>query len=138
VSQSASVPTTKRVCTWQHFTLKHCHMKKTGDHSIKRETFISVYISRESQTTRKVYWLCASACVCLSLAALPHHCTDPDVSWWNDMGCPLIVPYSADLQSAHGFCCYDKIALNVWWSRPCVSVCLSLPHAYRLVTNPVT
>ena len=25
-------------------------------------------------------------CVCLSLAAFPHYCTDPDVSWGNGRG----------------------------------------------------
>ena len=25
--------------------------------------------------------LCVCLCVCLSLAAFPHYCTDPDVSW---------------------------------------------------------
>ena len=44
------------------------------------------YISRESQpTTRNVYWLHACLrvclCTCLSLAACPHYCTDPDVTW---------------------------------------------------------
>jgi len=49
--------------------------------------------------------------VCLSLAAFPHCCTDPDVSW-GMVGCPLIVHYWADLQSVHGFRRYDKIAPN--------------------------
>ena len=52
-------------------------------------------------------------CVCLSLDAFPHYCTDPDVSWGNGMiGCPLVVHYWADLQSVHGFRWYDNIALN--------------------------
>jgi len=50
-------------------------------------------------------------CVCLSLAAFPHYWTDPDVSW-GMVGCPLVVHYWADLQSVHGFCCYDNIAPN--------------------------
>jgi len=28
------------------------------------------------------------------------------------MGCPLVVHYWADLQSVHGFRCYDNIAPN--------------------------
>jgi len=48
-------------------------------------------------------------CVWLSLAAFPYYCTDPDVTWGNGTGCPLIVQYWADLQSVHGFCCYDNV-----------------------------
>jgi len=48
--------------------------------------------------------------VCLSLAACPHYFTDPDVSWGNGRGCPLVVHYWADLQSVDGFRCYDNIA----------------------------
>ena len=49
-------------------------------------------------------------CVCLSV---PRHipslgyCTDPDVSWGNGTGCP-VVHYWADLQSVHGFLGYDN------------------------------
>ena len=49
-------------------------------------------------------------CVCLSVAAFPHYCADPDVTWGNGRGCPLVVHYRADLQSVHGFHCYDNIA----------------------------
>jgi len=38
---------------------------------------------------------------------------DPDVTWGNGRGCPLVVHYWADLQSVHGFRCYDNIAPNV-------------------------
>jgi len=27
--------------------------------------------------------VCMHVCVCLSLAAFPHYCTDPDVTWRN-------------------------------------------------------
>jgi len=50
-------------------------------------------------------------CVCLSLAAFPHYCTDPDVRWGNGriLGwCPLAVHYWADSQSVHWFRCYDN------------------------------
>ena len=47
-------------------------------------------------------------CVCLSLAAFPLYCMDPDVTWGNGRGCPLVVHYWADLQSVHGFCSYDN------------------------------
>jgi len=44
--------------------------------------------------------------VCLSAAACPHYCTDPDVTWGSSRGCPLVVHYWADLQSVHGLRCY--------------------------------
>jgi len=56
--------------------------------------------------------VCLSVCVCLSLAAFPHYCTDPDVPWGNGRGCPVVVHYWADLHSVRGFRCYDNIALN--------------------------
>jgi len=65
-------------------------------------------------------------CVCLSLAAFPHYCMDLDVSWGNGRGCALVVHYWADLQSLHGFRCYDNIAPNAkcqrvlyaWFNEP--------------------
>jgi len=51
--------------------------------------------------------------VLLSFAAFPHYCTDPDVTWRNDRGCPLVVHYWADLQSADGFRCYDN-TIRLW------------------------
>ena len=55
--------------------------------------------------------------VCLSLAVLPHYGTDPDVTWGNGRGCPLVVHYLADLQWVHGFRCYDNLALNAKCQR---------------------
>jgi len=46
--------------------------------------------------------------VCTSLTAFPHYCTDPDVTWRSGRGCSVVVHYCADLQSVHGFRCYDK------------------------------
>jgi len=57
-----------------------------------------------------VYWSCASVCVCVSVATCPHYCTDLDVTWGSDRGCHLVVHYWVDLQSVHGFRCYDNIA----------------------------
>ena len=56
-------------------------------------------------------WSRASVClcVCLSAAACPHYCTDPDVTWGSGRGCPLVVHYWADLQSVHGMRCYGNI-----------------------------
>jgi len=49
----------------------------------------------------------ARLCVCLSLVAFPHYCTDPDVTWGNGRGA-VVVYYWANLQSVHRFRCYDK------------------------------
>ena len=50
--------------------------------------------SREAKPRQNVYWRRPSVClcVCLSLAAFPHYCTDPGVSWGNGRrcGCPLL------------------------------------------------
>jgi len=56
-------------------------------------------------------------CVSLSLTAFPCYCTDPDVTWGNCRGCPLVVHYWVDLQWVHGFCCYDNIAPNAKCQR---------------------
>ena len=70
-------------------------------------------------TTRNVYLSRASVClcVCLSLAAFPDYCTDPDVTWKNGSGCRLVVQYWAALQSVHGFRCHDNIAPNAKCQR---------------------
>jgi len=60
--------------------------------------------------------------VCLSLAAFPHYCTDPDVTWGNGRGCPVVVHYLADLQSVHAFRCSDNIAPNAKCQRVLVRV----------------
>ena len=56
--------------------------------------------------------MCICLSVCLSLVAFPHYCTDPDVTWRNGSGCPLVVHYCVDLQSMHEFHCHDNIAPN--------------------------
>jgi len=56
--------------------------------------------------------LCVCVPVCLFLAAFPHYFTDPDVTWGSGRGCRLVEHYCADLQSVHGFRCYDNIAPN--------------------------
>jgi len=62
----------------------------------------------------RMYWSRVSVClcVCLSLAAFPHYCMDPDVTRGNGRGCPVVVHYWADLHSVRGFRCHDNIALN--------------------------
>ena len=56
--------------------------------------------------------LCLCLCVCLSYAAFPHYCMNPEVTWGEWYGCPLVVHYWADLQSVHGFRRYDNTAPN--------------------------
>jgi len=72
------------------------------------------YITHEAYPRRNVYWSQPTVClfVCLSLSAFPHYCMDPDVSWGNGRGCHLVVQYWADLESLHGFRCYDNIVPN--------------------------
>jgi len=49
-----------------------------------------LYFARVVLDTRTVYSSRASVClfVCLSIAAWPHYCTDPDVTWGNGRGGP--------------------------------------------------
>jgi len=81
---------------------------------------------RMSRTGYKMYIgharLCM--CVCLSLATFLHYCTDLDITWGNGMGCPLVVHYWADLQSVHGFRCYDNIARMQNVSECLYSLCV--------------
>jgi len=56
--------------------------------------------------------VCVSVCP-WQLAACPHYCTDPDVTWGNGRKCRLVVHCWADLQSVHGLRCYD----NIWRTR---------------------
>jgi len=59
---------------------------------------------------QNVLWSAASVClsVCLSAAACPHYCTDPDVTWGSGRRCPLVVHNWADLQTVHGLHCYGN------------------------------
>jgi len=56
----------------------------------------------------------ARLCICLCVCPRPHaHATawTLDATWENGGGalCPLVMHYWADLQSVHGFRCYDSI-----------------------------
>ena len=96
------------------------------------------YITREARrgeaecilVTRVCVSVCVCVClsVCMSVAVFPHYCMDPDVTWRNGSGCPLFVHYWADLQSVHGFRCYD----NVDRTRS-VSECLYSLYAWLLL-----
>jgi len=67
---------------------------------------------------------CLSVSVCLSvcrgIATLLH---GPDVTWGNGRGCPILEYYWADLQSVHGFRCYDNIHV-------CKLMAVYTPNAY--------
>ena len=75
------------------------------------------YISAESYRRREMYCshaslcvsLCACVAVCVPAAACLHYYTEPDVTWGNGRGCPLVVHHWADLKSVHGLCCYGNI-----------------------------
>jgi len=71
-------------------------------------TVLALITFRVSRRPREMYCVHARLCVCLSLAACPHYCTDPDVTWRSGRGCPLVVHYWANLQSVHGLRCYGN------------------------------
>jgi len=57
--------------------------------------------------------LCVCVSVSLTLAAFPHYCMDPYVTWRNCRGCTLVVHCWAVVQSVHGFRSYDNITHSV-------------------------
>ena len=77
------------------------------DHSFQQFLAAYLHFLRGILATAICVSVCAS--VCLSLAVFPHYCMDPDVTWGSGRGCPVVVHYWADLQSVHGFRCYDNI-----------------------------
>ena len=68
-------------------------------------TFAIDYISSEAKCI-VVTTICVSVCP----SPHSHYCTDPNVTYGNGRGCPLVVHYLADLQAVHGFHCCDNIA----------------------------
>ena len=91
----------------------------------------NIYISREAWPRRNVYWWRPSKClcVCLSVAAFPHYCTDPDVSCGHGtVRGAIVAHYWADLHSVHEFRCYDNIVPDAKCQRvlvlPLCLVCL--------------
>jgi len=82
--------------------------------------------------------MCVCVCVCLSLAAFPYYCTDPDVSWGNGRGCPLVVHCLADLQSVHEFRRYDNIARTRNVSNCLYSVYAWFPSGAHISTRVST
>ena len=73
--------------------------------------------------------------VCVSLAAFPHYCMDPDVNWGNGR-CTIVVCYWVDLQLVHGFRCCDNIAPIAKCQRVLVlALCLVIVNCGTDVTN---
>jgi len=70
--------------------------------------------------------VCVSLCVCLSAPRrIPILLHGSRCNFENGSGCPLVVHYWADLQSVHGFRCYDNIAPNAKCQRILVlTLCL--------------
>ena len=48
--------------------------------------FCYIITFRVRRSRGEIYIAHGRLCVCLSLAAFPHYCTDPDVSWENGRG----------------------------------------------------
>jgi len=72
-------------------------------------------ISRESWTTQNVYRSCASVClpVCVFVPCrIPTLQHGPGYNLGNGRVCPLVVHYWADLQSVHGYSCYETYVLH--------------------------
>jgi len=56
--------------------------------------------------------------VCLSVPRrIPTLLHGPRCNLGEWQGCPLVVHYLADLQSVHGFCCYDNMTPNAKCQR---------------------
>ena len=76
-------------------------------------------------------------CVCLSASRrIPALLHGPGCKLGNGRECPLVVHYCADLQSVHGFLCYDNIAPNAKCQRVlvlalCLVLLLSPPDMWR-------
>jgi len=67
--------------------------------------------------------LCVS--VCLSVPrGIPTRLHGPGCKSGNGRRCPVVVHYWADLQSVHGFRCYDNIAPNTKVSECLYSLCV--------------
>jgi len=81
-------------------------------------------------------------CVRLSLAAFSYYCENPDVTLKNGRRWPLVVHYWANLQSVHGFRCYDNIPPNAKCQRVLVlalclvAIAIVIINANIIVTLP--
>jgi len=108
-----------------------CYVNETvalRTQSTQQSLTVTVITFRVRRSRGEMYSGHGRLCVCLSvprcIPALLHGpgCT---VTWENDMGCPLVVHYWADLQSVYGFRCSDNIAPNEKCQRVLVlALCL--------------
>ena len=73
-----------------------------GALGVKRHS-MSLHFTSGIAQAKYIFATAVCVSVCLSLAAFPHYCTDPDVTWGNGRGCPLVMHYWANLQSVQGF-----------------------------------
>ena len=78
-------------------------------------------------------YVCVCLYVCLSVfRRIPTLLHGPGCTLRNGRGCPLVVHYWADLQSVHGFRCYDITAPNAKYQRVLVlALCLELRNFRR-------
>jgi len=95
------------------------------------DALVTFRVSRRRRDTKHMLATRVCVCVCLSLAACPHYCADPDVSWRNGRGCPVTAHCWADLQSVHGFRCYDNSAEREMSANACIRSIHGLFHCYK-------
>jgi len=63
-----------------------------------------LFITFRMRRSRSKMYICHShLCVCLSLAAFAHYCMDPDVTWGNGRGCPLVCTVGRICNRCAGF-----------------------------------
>jgi len=89
------------VRTFPH--VKRCNCRVCFKIVSHNSSFVYVITFHASRRRREMYIGHVCLCVCLSVATFPHYCTDPDVSWGNCRGCPLVVHCWADLQLCSSF-----------------------------------
>ena len=82
---------------------------------------------KDAYPRRNVYWPRPSLglSVCLSLAAFPHCCADPDVTWGNGRVCSPSCALLGGLATVHGFRFCDNIA-GTWNVSECSVLALCL------------
>jgi len=100
---------------------------------------ITFRVRRNEAKCISVTAVCVYVCLPVSRPTLLH---GPGCKWGNGRGCPLVVHPWADLQSVHGFRCYDTIAPNAKCQRVLVlALCLVTSHFSRhtqLIEAPVS
>jgi len=97
---------------------------------------VTFCVSRYKDDAKRIVVTRVCVSVCLSEAACPHYCTDPDITWGSGRGCPLVVYYWTDLQSVHWLCCYGNImrTRNVSEYMLVLALCL-VGRSYRFLKS---